>query len=89
MPVATIMDNVPFTNILPFGVCFAPTNPAVISAAGAPQPCVPVIPAPWTPGSPTVLIGNLPALTNLSTCMCTWAGVITFLSAGQMTTNVK
>ena len=93
-PAATIMDQVPIKNIPPFGMCSAPTNPSVISATAAamgvltPMPCVPVIPAPWTPGAPTVLIGNIPALDNTSKCMCTWAGVISITSPGQATTSI-
>jgi hypothetical protein len=30
----------------------------------------------------------MPALNNLSTCMCAWAGVITFNLAGQVTVMV-
>lgn len=88
---ATIMDYVPLANIPPFGVCTSLANPAVASATAAafgvltPMPCVPVIPAPWTPGSPTVLINNFPALNNTSKCMCTWAGVISITSPGQFT----
>ena len=72
-------------------MCSAPTNPAVIAATTAasgvftPAPCVPVIPAPWTPGSPTVLIGGKPVVTSTSTCMCSWAGVITVVNPGQAT----
>ena len=72
----------------------APTNPEVIAAMAAaagvltPQPCVPVIPAPWTPGSPTVTIGGMPALDNTSKCMCTWAGVITITMPATVKTNV-
>ncbi|MBW2108549.1 MAG: DUF4280 domain-containing protein [Deltaproteobacteria bacterium] len=94
MPAATIMDFLPNTNILPFGMCSAPTNPAVISATAAasgvftPAPCVPVITGPWTPGSSTVMIGNMPALNNLSTCMCAWLGVISVSFAGQATTMI-
>ncbi len=87
-PTATIMDHIPATNILPFGMCTAPTNPAVIAALGSPVPCVPVTPAPWVPGSPTVLIGNMPALNNTSKCLCTWAGVIQVASPGQTATMV-
>jgi hypothetical protein len=93
-PAANIMDHVPIVNIPPFGMCTAPTNPAVIAATSAalgvptPAPCVPVIPAPWTPGSPTVMIGNMPALNNTSQCMCTWLGVITVSVAGTVKTNV-
>lgn len=71
-PAATIMDNVPFGNIVPFGICNSPGNPAAVAAkaVGATVPCTPVTPAPWTPGSPTVLINNFPALNAMSTLMC-------------------
>ncbi len=74
-PVATIMDFVPMKNIMPFGMCNAPTNPAFIAATAAklgvptPVPCVPAITAPWVPGSPTVMVGNKPALNNMSKAM--------------------
>ncbi|UCG22679.1 MAG: DUF4280 domain-containing protein [Chloroflexota bacterium] len=93
-PAATIMDNVPMMNIMPFGMCSAPSNPQVAAATAAaggvltPQPCIPVVPAPWTPGSPTVLIGKKPALNNSSTCLCTWGGMITIVTPGQFTVNV-
>ena len=87
-PAATIMDHAPVVNIPPFGMCTAPTNPAVIAALGAPVPCVPVTPAPWVPGSPKVLIGNMPALNNTSKCLCTWAGVIQVTQPGQVKTTV-
>jgi hypothetical protein len=93
-PAANIMDNVPIVNIPPFGMCISPANPTVAAATTAalgvltPMPCVPVIPAPWAPGSPTVLIGNMPALNNTSMCMCTWAGVISITMPGQMTIEV-
>ena len=67
-PLATIMDNVPLVNVMPFGMCQNPANPAVAAATAAamgvltPMPCIPVIPGPWIPGSPTVLIGGKPAL---------------------------
>jgi hypothetical protein len=82
MPVATIMDNVPMKNIMPFAMCNSPSNPAWIAATAAklgvptPVPCTPVIPAPWIPGSPTVMIAGKPALNNMSKVMCAWAGVI-------------
>ncbi len=47
-----------------------------------------MIAAPWTPGSPTVMINNSPALTNTSKCMCSWGGVIQITNAGQMTVEV-
>lgn len=88
LPVATIMDNKPMANILPFGTCISPSNPAVAAAFGAPQPCIPVTAAPWMPGSPTVLIGSFPALNNSSKCMCNWGGVIQIIFPGQVTIEV-
>lgn len=91
---ATIMDHIPIANIPPFGLCTSLANPAVASATAAalgvltPMPCIPVIPAPWVPGSPPVLINNSPALNNSSTCMCAWAGVISITSPGQGTVQV-
>jgi hypothetical protein len=88
-PVATIMDNKPMANIPPFGMCKSQLNPATAAATSAalgtptPGPCTPVIPAPWTPGSTTVTVGNKPALTSSSKCMCTAGGTISVKSAGQ------
>ena len=88
-PAANIMDNKPLVNILPFGMCSSLANPTVASATAAalgvltPMPCVPVIPAPWIVGSPTVLIGNMPALDSNSKLMCAWAGVIQVVNPGQ------
>ncbi len=94
VPAANIMDNKPMVNIMPFGMCKSPANPAVAAATAAalgvltPMPCVPVIPAPWVPGSPTVLLANFPALNNTSKLMCAWAGVIEVSSAGQTTEKI-
>ena len=93
MPIATIMDNVPMTNIMPFGMCTSMANPQVAAATAAalgvltPMPCMPVIAAPWAPGSPTVMIANKPALNNSSKCMCNWGGVIQITNPG--TTNIR
>lgn len=90
MPAANIMDNKPMVNILPFGMCTSVANPTVASATAAamgvltPMPCVPVIPAPWVPGSPTVLLANMPALNNTSKLMCMWTGVISVINPGQV-----
>src|SRR5919112_5104618 len=81
-PDANIMDNKPLVNIMPFGMCSSPANPAVIAATAAalgvltPMPCVPVTPAPWVVGAPTALVGNMPTLNNSSKLMCMWGGVI-------------
>jgi len=93
-PAANIMDNKPFVNIPPFGMCMSLANPTVAAATSAamgvltPMPCIPVIPAPWAPGSPTVMLGGAPALNNMSKCMCAWAGVIQITFPGQVTIDV-
>lgn len=90
MPAATIMDNVPMKNIMPFGMCSSLANPTVASATAAalgvltPMPCMPVIAAPWATGSPTMLIANKPALNDSSKLMCNWGGVISVSNPGQM-----
>jgi len=90
---ATIQDNIPMANIPPFGMCITPSNPQVAAATAAalgvltPQPCIPVIPAPWAPGAPTVAVDGAPALTNTSQCACAWGGVITITVPGQETVN--
>ncbi len=95
LPAATIMSNVPMVNIMPFGMCTTLSNPQVAAATSAamgvltPQPCIPNIVAPWVPGSPSVLIGNIPALSQSSMCNCLWGGVITITNAGQQTIMVK
>jgi len=94
MPDANIMDHIPMVNIMPFGMCISPENPTVAAATAAafgvltPMPCVPNTPAPWIAGAPTVILGNAPALDNISTLMCTWTGVITFIDAGEVTVNI-
>jgi hypothetical protein len=93
-PDANIMDNIPLTNIMPFGMCMSIANPAVAAATTAalgvltPMPCVPVTPAPWTPGAPNVNLGSAPTLDNTSTLMCMWGGVIEFVTPGEFTVNV-
>lgn len=82
MPLATIFDNIPMKNILPFGMCSSMANPAVAAATAAafgvltPMPCIPAITAMWAPGSPGVLIAGKPALNSTSKLICTFGGVI-------------
>jgi hypothetical protein len=91
---ANIMDHVPMVNIMPFGMCMSLANPAVASATSAalgvltPMPCIPNTPAPWVAGAPTVLLDNAPALDNVSTLNCIWAGVITVLDPGEHTVQI-
>lgn len=94
MPMANIMDNKPLVNILPFGMCSSIANPMVAAATAAalgvltPMPCIPGTVAPWVPGSPTVLVGNMPALAAQSQLICMWGGVIQITFPGQVTTLV-
>lgn len=94
MPLATIMDNKPMVNVMPFGMCMSMANPQVAAATAAalgtltPMPCMPVISAPWAPGCPTVLIGNKPALNQTSKLMCNWGGVIQITNPGTMNIQV-
>ena len=94
VPDANIMDNIPLTNIMPFGMCTSIANPTVASATAAalgvltPMPCVPNTPAPWVAGAPTVLLGNAPTLDNISKLMCIWGGVIQFVTPGEFTVMV-
>lgn len=89
MLVATIQDMVPGTNIPTFGMCQSISNPQVSSATAAamgtltPQPCVPAITAPWSPGSAMMKVKGVPALTNTCTCNCMWGGVITINNPGN------
>lgn len=93
-PAATIMDHAPMVNIMPFGVCMSLANPQVAAATAAalgvltPQPCIPATPAPWIPGAPTVLEGNMPVLDSTCKLNCMWAGIISITSPGQVTEQV-
>jgi hypothetical protein len=81
-PAANIMDNKPFVNINPFGLCNSLANPITAAQTTAalgvltPGTCTPVTTAPWAPGAPTTLIANQPALTTSSVCVCAYGGVI-------------
>ena len=94
MIAGVITDNIPMMNIPPFGVCTSLANPQVAAATAAalgvltPMPCVPVLPGPWVPGAPTVLITNIPALDDTCKLMCAWAGVISIAFAGQVTHQI-
>jgi hypothetical protein len=91
MVAANIMDHIPLVNIPPFGACMSLANPTVAAATAAalgvltPMPCIPNTPAPWVPGSPTVILQNFPALNESSKLMCMWAGVISITFPGQVT----
>jgi hypothetical protein len=89
LPAATVMDNQPMVNIAPFGMCKTQANPQVAAATAAamgtltPMPCVPVIPAPWSPGSSIATIDGKAALSDDSKCNCTWTGSIEITDPGS------
>jgi hypothetical protein len=93
-PAANIMDHAPMVNVMPFGMCNSPANPMVAAATAAalgvltPMPCIPATAAPWMPGAPTVMLGNMPALNSDSKLMCNWGGVIQVVVPGQFTVMV-
>ena len=93
-PDANIMDHKPLVNIMPFGMCSAPSNPAVVAATAAalgvftPAPCVPATITPWKPGAKTVFIADQLALDNNCTLTCNWAGVIQINNPGQNTVEI-
>jgi hypothetical protein len=84
-PMSTIMENKPYINVKPFGLCTSPLCPTFIKISGTPGPCVPTLPAPWVPGKPNVLVGNKPALTKQSSLMCVYGGTIKVAYPGEMT----
>jgi hypothetical protein len=94
MNAGTVDDIVPNANIAPFGMCQSMANPQVQAATSAalgvltPQPCLPVLPAPWSPGSASVSVAERPALHDACTCTCQWAGTISIVSAGQQDIDV-
>ena len=88
-PAATILDNKAMINIPSFGMCNAPTNPAVIATTAAawgvptPAPCIPSTVTPWAPGNPKVMLAKAPILTQSSKLNCLWMGIISINQPGQ------
>jgi len=92
---ANIMDNKLGKNFSPpvgtFGMCKSLMNPltaaATVKNLGVlePKDCMPVLIAPWMPGSLTVHVGGSPALSSTSILMCAYGGVITIVSPGEAT----
>ena len=94
MAIGNIMDNKPMVNIAPFGMCQSLANPTVAAATSAamgvltPQPCMPVIAAPWAPGG-QAKISNFPALLDNCKCMCNWGGQISVTMPGAIAPNTS
>jgi hypothetical protein len=80
--VATVREFVPFVNLRPFGLCAAPTNPAVQSATAraqgvpTPAPCVPQVASAWAPAHDWASVRGVPALAPTSQTRCQWGGII-------------
>lgn len=95
VPAANIADHKPLVNVLPFGMCSSLANPTVAVATATalgvltPMPCVPATLAPWVPGSPAVMVANIPALSSTSKLLCNWGGVIQVLIPGQMSEMIS
>ena len=89
-PAANINDHIPIANVPPFGMCQSLANPTVAAATTAalgvltpmPSKVCPVLPAPWAPGSPTVLLRGMPALNKDCMLNCAWGGVIQITMPG-------
>ena len=81
------------TNVPPFGMCSSLANPQVAAATAAalgtltPQPCIPLIVAPWSPGSGAATAAGKKLLTDDSRCNCLWAGQITITEPGTAVTS--
>jgi len=83
-PAATIKDNIPLANVLPFGTCSVLTA----AALGVAVPCVPAPAGPWMPGSTSPqTIGGIPALRATDKLLCSIPGVISITEPGQKTTQ--
>ncbi|USO02363.1 MAG: DUF4280 domain-containing protein [Alphaproteobacteria bacterium] len=83
-PVGSMVDIIPFMNIMPFAMCVSLLNPMVLSATIAafgiliPMPCIPIPVMPRTPAAYNILRDDaLPVATVPSMTMCAWIGVIT------------
>lgn len=93
-PVATVRDMIPLLNVATFGMCMSPANPTVAAATAAalgvlvPMPCVPVLSAPWLPGSAKTLVGGAPATLQSSTCQCAYGGVVQVVVPGATKTMI-
>ena len=93
-PVANILDQKPFVNILPFGLCTSLANPITAAQTAAalgvltPGTCTPVTVGPWIPGAPTALSGPAPTAHQGCQCMCAYGGVITVINPGTTRTIV-
>jgi hypothetical protein len=94
-PVARVSDNIPFLNLLPFGMCQSPANPMVMAATAAalgvltPMPCLPMPAGPWNSPVSRTSVGGQSALGSGGTCMCAYGGEISIQLAGAMLSTMS
>ena len=93
--IAVITDCVPGVNLDGFGPCWNILNPAVLAATTAasiaagtfvltPMPCqATMMPSPWLPILPNILVGKRPILLQPSVSCCYGLGFITITHCGQ------
>lgn len=90
-PVAIVTDILPMVNIKPFGVCSSLANPVTASLTAAalgvltPGPCIPLIAGPWSPGAKKMTVMGIPAVTDSSTCKCSYLGEVKITFSGVVT----
>ncbi|MDR1375538.1 MAG: DUF4280 domain-containing protein [Holosporaceae bacterium] len=90
-PMGTCSDCIPFVNIFPFGLCSSILNPTTASLTAAasgvltPGACIPTPAGIWIPTKPTVIGKTGPMLTNDSTLICAYGGVIKINMPAQFT----
>lgn len=94
-PSANITTNAPIANVAPFGACTSMSNPTVASATAAalgvltPMPCIPATASPWAPGATKTMNGGQPAVDSSCKLNCSYGGVISVLSPGQVKLSVS
>ena len=93
-PILTVNDCSFGANVLPFPMCSAPSNPAVIAATAAamgvptPSTCLGTFLGPWVPERADILFGGQPCVTEKCSLNCLWGGMIKIISPGQTTTSI-
>lgn len=93
-PVLANVDISP-VNAPTFGMCRSLANPVVAAATSlasgvlTPQPCLPAIVTPWSPGGPRTIVGGVPVLTAGSSCTCAYGGVIAVVQPGATRTTAS
>ena len=85
---ALVTDHGPAC-VLPFGMCRSPMNPQVAAATAAangvltPQPCVPAVDLPWSPGAVRSRGKAGAVLDESCRAQCRWGAVISIDPGGD------